>query len=176
VHRVAAVAQHERGRLEAAPLAAVRSHATEEQALQHGASRPRFLAHEVEHHVAVVRKNASRDSARASREPPHRALAYGQRDEQRRERERAPQQGVVEHWHLDHHPAQPLGVGVCDLERGVGAERGAHHRRLLDLQMVHQGDDLLAEEGHRVPPHVPRPVRFAVPEQIYGDHVVAAGG
>ena len=41
-------------------------------------------------------------------------------------------------------------------------------------QVVHQRDDLLAEEAHRVAPHVARAVRFAVAEQVDRDHAVAA--
>ena len=129
---------------------------------------------EVEQDVAVVGKQPSRHGARGPREQLHHRLAERERDEQRREGERAPQQRVVEHRHLDHHPAQPLGRHRGDLERRVGAQRGAHHDRLLDLQMVHQRDHLLAEEAHRVAPHVARAVGFAVAEQVDRDHAVAA--
>ena len=116
----------------------------------------------------------ARDRARPPGDDVHHALAERERDEQRRERERAPQQRVVEHRHLDHHPAQPLGVRRRDLERGVRAERRAHYGRLLELQVVQQRDYLLCEELHRVAPHVARAVRLAVPEEIDREHVVAA--
>ena len=43
-------------------------------------------------------------------------------------------------------------------------------------EVVHQRDELLAEEVHRVAPHVAWAVRFAVAEQVDGDHAVAARG
>ena len=58
----------------------------------------------------------------------HHRLAEAQRDHQRREGERAAEQRVVEHRHLDHHAAQPLGRQRGRLERGVGAQRGAAAR------------------------------------------------
>ena len=68
------------------------------------------------------------------------------------------EQRAVEHRHLDHHAAQPLGRERRRLERGVGAERGAHHDRLLDLEVVEQRDRLLPEGRHRVAGGVARPV------------------
>jgi hypothetical protein len=42
------------------------------------------------------------------------------------------------------------------------------------LQVIHQRDQLIAVETHRVAPHVARPVRFTMSEQIDSDHAVAA--
>ena len=81
---------------------------------------------------------------------------------------------VVEHRHLDHHAAQPLGCGRGELERSVGSERGPHHRRFVDLQVVQQRDQLLREDAHRVAPHVAWALGLAVAEQVDGDHPVAA--
>ena len=105
---IATVPENERRALEGAPLAAVGGNAPEEQPLQHRAAGSWLLAHEIEHHVAVVGKQAPRHRPGRSRERPHPALAEGERDQQRREGESAPQQGVVEHGHLDHHSPQAL--------------------------------------------------------------------
>jgi putative intracellular protease/amidase len=102
--------------------------------------------------------------------------AEGEPHEQRRERERAAEQRVVQHRHLDHHPTHALRRQRGDLERGVGAQRGPHHRRLGQLEVGEQRHDLAAELGHRVAPHVGRPVRLAVPEQVERQHTVAALG
>jgi hypothetical protein len=95
---------------------------------------------------------------------------------QRRERDRAPQQRVVEHRHLDHHAAQPLRGERGALQRGVGAQRRAEHDRLVDLHVVEQRDHLGAERRHRVAPHVGRPVGLPVPEQVDRDDAVPPVG
>ena len=71
-------------------------------------------------------------------------------------------------------PRSRSGARRGDLQRRVGAERGAHHHRLSDLQVVHQGDQLLGEGVHRIAPHVAGAVRFAVAKQVNRDHAVAA--
>jgi hypothetical protein len=62
------------------------------------------------------------------------------------------------------------------LERGVRAQRGSADHRLVDLEVVHQGDDLLREQAHRVAPHVARAVGTAVAEEVEQDDAVPAGG
>ena len=72
------------------------------------------------------RQRRASGTARAPRRTSlHDRLAERQRDHQRREGERAAEQRVVEHRHLDHHAAHALGRRGGDLERGVGAERRA---------------------------------------------------
>jgi hypothetical protein len=78
--------------------------------------------------------------------------------------------------HLDHHPAQPLRGQRGHLQRHVGAQRSAPDDRLVDLQVIEQRDDLLAEEGHRVDAHVVRALRAPVPQQVDRDDSVAALG
>ena len=176
VHGVAAVADDERGRLEGAALVAVRGDAPEEQALQDGRPRSGLLADGVERDVAVVGQQATRDRARESRDLLHDGLPERQRDQDRSEGERAREQGVVEHGHLDDHPAQALRCGGGDLQGGVGPERGAHDDGLLELEVIHQRDDLVGEEAHRVAPHVARALGFAVAEEVDGDDAVAERG
>ena len=74
------------------------------------------------------------------------------------------------------HAAHALRRGDGRLERRVRAQRGAADDRLVDLEVVEQRHDLLAEDGHRVAPHVARAVRVAVAEQVERDHAVAALG
>ena len=108
MHGIARVPEHERWRFERAPLAARRGDAAEEQALEQRSARPRFLAHEVEHDVAEVGQQPARHRAGCTGELPHQWLPECERDEHGGEHQRAPQQTVVEHGHLDHHPPQPL--------------------------------------------------------------------
>ena len=54
---------------------------------------PGFLADHVEHHVAPVGEQSARHGARAARDALHHRLAEGQRDQQRREGERARRAG-----------------------------------------------------------------------------------
>ena len=176
MHGVAPVPDHERGRGERAPLAAVRRGAAGEDALQDGGARCGVLADGVEQHVRRPRHAPLGDESREPGERLHQRLADGQRHHQRRERDRAREQRVVEHGHLDHHAAQPLGRERCDLQRRVRAERRAPDHGLLDLQVVEQRDDVLGEEGHRVAPHVRRAVRAAVPAQVERDDPVPALG
>jgi len=61
----------------------------EEQPLHQRAARPRFLADDVEHDVAVMRKQPPGNGPRHSCEGLHHRFAEGQRDEQRREGEGA---------------------------------------------------------------------------------------
>ena len=62
------------------------------------------------------------------------------------------------------------------LQRDVRAERRPGHDGLVELEVVEQRDDLLAEHRHGVVPHVLRPVGAAVAEQIERDDAVAALG
>ena len=89
---------------------------------------------------------------------------------------RAGRDRVVQHRHLDDHPAQALGRERGHLERDVGAQRGAADHRLLELEVVEQRHGLPGELGHRVAPHLPRAVRVAVAERVERDHPVAAPG
>ena len=66
--------------------------------------------------------------------------------------------------------------GLSELEGRVGAERGPHHDRLVDAQVIHQRHYLLGVEGHRVAPHVARAIRGAVAEQVERDRAVAPRG
>ena len=100
----------------------------------------------------------------------------GQAREQRGERERAAQQRVVEHGHLDQQAADALGRRGGGLERGVGAERRAAHDRLVDLEVVEQRDRLAAEGDHRVVAHLRRAIRVAVAEQVEADDPMPALG
>ena len=120
-------------------------------------------------------RRAGTSRAVARHEPGGRG-AERQPQHQRRERDRGAEQRVVEHGHLDHHAAQALGRQRGDLERRVGAQRGAHHHRLVDLEVVEQRHHLAAELGHRVAPHVGRPVGLAVAEQVERQHAMAALG
>ena len=116
----------------------------------------------------------------ASRAAPPSRRAIGapkvRLDEQRGERERAAQQRVVEHGHLDQQAADALGRRGGGLERGVGAERRAAHDRLVDLEVVEQRDRLAAEGGHRVVAHLRRAIRVAVAEQVEADDPMPALG
>ena len=71
-------------------------------------------------------------------------------------------------------PRRRSGARRGGLERGVRAQRGAEHDRLLDLEVVEQRDHLLAEEAHRVAPQVERALGLPVAEQVERDHAVAA--
>ncbi len=176
VHGVAAMAQDQGRSGEGFALLAMWRDAPEEESLQQRSTGAGFLAHEVEHHVPVVGEQSARHRAGGARKQLHRGLAEGECDEQRGEGQGAAEQAVVEHRHLDHQPLQSLGVGRGDLEGGVGAQRGPHHDRLLDAQVVHQGDDLASVGGHRVAPHVAGSIGVAMPEQVEGDHAVAPRG
>ena len=146
------------GAVNVAPLLARRRGAPEEQALQHGGARLRVLADPVEQDVELPRQPAARHAAGREGQRAHAALARGQREHQRREGDRAAEQRVVEHRHLDHHPAHPLGRLRGHLERDVRAQRGAQHDRLGLVQVVEQRHHLAAERRHRVAPLVARPV------------------
>jgi hypothetical protein len=176
VDDVVPVADDERRSLERAPLLAGRRRAAEEQALDDGRARPGVLPHPVDEDVELPRHAAAGHALRRPRQHPRRRRAEGQPEQQRRERDRGGGQRVVEHRHLDHHPAQALRGERRDLERGVGPERGAHHDRLRDVEVVQQRDDVAPELGHRVAPHVRRPVGRAVPEQVERHHPMPAPG
>ena len=131
-----------------APLVAVRRDAPEEQALQQRAAGPGFLADEVEHHVAVVRQQraaAPRASPRASSfitgSPNVSATSSGVNASA------LPEQRVVEHRHLDHHPAQPLGRGEATSSAVLAPSEVPITTACSISQVVHQRDHLLAEEA-----------------------------
>ena len=71
--------------------------------------------------------------------------AEAQAEQHRREGQRGAEQRVVEHGHLDQQRPGAIGIGDGELERGVGAERGAADDRALELEVVEQRRDLMAE-------------------------------
>jgi len=174
--RIAVVADDEGGRGDLAAQRLVRRRATEEQAVQDSRAGPRLLADGVQADVGQQRADAAGDHPRAARDEAHDGLAEGQGDHQRREGDRAGQQRVVEHGHLEHHAADALRRAHRGLEARVGAQRGPAEHRLVELEVVEQRDHLLSEEGHRVAGHVLRAVRAPVTEQVQGHHPVAARG
>ena len=176
MHGVPRMAEHQGRRPERAPLAARRSYAAEEEALEERPCGTRFLPEDIQPDVAEMGQRATGYRTRRPRDDLHHRLTEGERQEHRCEGDRAAEQPVVEHGHLDHHRAQALRVVGGYLQCRVRAERGPHHYRLLYLEVIHQPDYLLAEDGHRVLPHVPRPVRAAVAEEVDGDDAVAVRG
>ena len=112
----------------------------------------------------------------AARDQAHDGLAEAQRDHERREGDRAAQQRVVEHRHVDDHAADALGRVHRGLERRVGPQRGPAQHGVVDLEVIEQGDHLLPEGRHRVARHVARAIRAPVAEQIERHHPVAALG
>ena len=102
--------------------------------------------------------------------------AQPQPEQDRGEDRGDPRQGVVEHRHLDEEALDPLGMANRQLERDVGAERGAADDRPLQAEVVEQREDLLGEQRHRVEPQVVGLVGAAVAEQVDADHPVAALG
>ena len=123
------------------------------------------------------RPREPRHALRARRTSRISRLAGGQGEHQRREGDRAAEQRVVEHRHLDDHAAQALG-------RRARPPRAPRSRPATcrsttassTSEVVEQRDDLLAEGRHRVAPHVARAVRAAVAEQVERDDAVAALG
>ena len=118
---------------------------------------------------------AAGTSARRARERAHRRLAGGQRDHQRREGDRAAEQRVVEHRHLDDHAR----AGARAPARRPRAPRWRPATCPCTTasarpEVVEQRDDLRAERRHRVAPLVARAVGLAVAEQVERDHAVAA--
>ena len=175
VHRVARVADHERARLDRAPFGARRRGAAEEESLEHGSGRGRVLAHGVEPHVYEGMSPSRQPAGNPSHHPADRR-SEGEPDKQRSEREGACEQGVVEHGHLHDQPLHPSRGEHRRLERHVGAQRRAAHHGPPHVEVIEQPDHLLAEQRHRVAPHVHRPVRLAMPEQVEDDHPVTALG
>ena len=109
----------------------------------------------------------SRATSRAAGAPKR------QRDHQRREGDRAADQRVVEHRHLDHHAAQALGRQRGDLERVLAPSDVPSTTASSTSEVVEQRDHLRAERRHRVAPLVGRAVGLAVAEQVERD---ARGG
>ena len=126
--------------------------------------------------MPTVRQRAPRHGSRGAREDVEHGLAEHERDEQRRECERARDERSFEHWHLQHEATQPLGRAARELERRVSAQRGPHDRGLLELEVVHERLELLAELAHRVARELTRAIGGAVTEQVDGDHAVAERG
>ena len=177
VHRVAVVADHQRRRRERPPLGAVRRGPLREQALEHGGARRRVLAHGVEQHVGRPRHGAlrargasSRESARITGSPTVSATISGVNAT-------AQASSALSSTGISTTiPRSRSGASDADLERRVRAERRAADDRLVDAEVVEQRDDVLGEEAHAVAPHLRRPVRAAVAEQVERDDAVAALG
>ena len=169
--RIARVPDHERGSLDQRSLGARRRGAPEEEALDHGGRGARVLPDPVEAGVDQGVR-AARDQPRDARHRSRDRRAEGQVDEQRGEGERAGEQRVVQDRHLDDRPAQPIGLARHHVERDVRPERGAADHGVVQLEVVHQGDHLVAEQRHRVARHVLRPVGLPVAQEI--EHVDAA--
>ncbi len=145
VDRVAAVAEDQRRRRERAALVAVRSDAAEEQALHERAARAR---------VPGATRRASRScsgepagaESRASRarrtfmtgSPKVTATSIGVNASA------LPSRPLSSTGISSTRPRRRSGWAEATSSAGVGAERGAHHDRLLDAEVVHQRDDLLA--------------------------------
>ena len=62
------------------------------------------------------------------------------------------------------------------LERHIGPELGPSDHGLLGFEVVEPSDRLLAEDGHRVPPHVARAVRGPVTEQVETEDSITPRG
>ena len=175
VNRVAVVADDQRRLIELAALLRGRRHAPEEQPLQHRGRRLRVLAHPVEHHVRQQRAGARRAPSHLS-EQPRDGGTKGQGHEQRRERDRAAEQRVVQHRHLHQQPAHALGRGRGGLQSRVRAQRRAADHRLVHLEVVEQRDRLATEGVHAVARHIRRAIGVAVTEQVEAYDAVAVRG
>ncbi len=148
---------------------------SEEDPVHGRGHRRRLLVAGVEPDPHPERHEAARDGPG---HPAQRRDGQGQEaggEQQRREGHDPGLERVVEDRHLQQQPADPLGGQHRDLERDVGAQRGAADDRLLGTEVVEQGDHLLAEGGHRVGQRVRRTVGAAVPEQVEGHHVQTLG-
>jgi hypothetical protein len=176
VDGVAVVPDDERRGLERPALGAVGGDPAEEDALDHRRAGPRVLAEPVQAHAGVERQRPLRDAPEQGREALVQRLPEGEADEERREEDRAREQRVVEHRHLDDHAPEALGRRRGDLERRVGPQRRAPDHGLVELEVVHERDHLLPEGAHRIAPHVVRAVRAPVAQQVEQDHPVAAVG
>ena len=85
-------------------------------------------------------------------------------------------QRPLEHRHLDHQAPDPLGGLGRHQEADVPAERDAADHRLVDAQVVEEGDDVVGVGVHAV---VRRPLgsgRQSVAGQVEEDDPVALGG
>ena len=160
VHRVAPVAEHERGIVNVRRSLRWRRDASKEQSLQQRAAGARFLADDVEQDVAVravARRAGPRARPRAS--SLHHRLAERQRDQQRRERERR-RRAARCRARASRSPCRAGARGLRgDLQRGVRAERGAHHGGLARSRGGPSARRICSrEDRHRVAPHVARAV------------------
>ncbi len=157
VHGVAVVADDERRRGERVPLVAMRRHAAEEEPLEERAAGSGVLADSVEDDVDVEGDHGRRDEPGKARHDAHHRRADGHGNEQRRKRDGAAEERVVEDGHLEDHPAEALRGQRGNLQRDVGAQRGAPDDRLVQLEVVEKRHDVTRELAHRVAPHVERP-------------------
>ena len=96
--------------------------------------------------------------------------------QQRGEGQRASEQGVVQHRHLDQEAAHAVGCGRGDLERRVRAQGRPTHHGARYVQLVEQCQRLAPEQGHRVVDHLGRAVGVAVPEQVEAEDTVPSLG
>jgi hypothetical protein len=85
-----------------------------------------------------------------------------------------PGERVVEHRHLDEERLDALGLPDRELERDVGAQRGAAHDGGGQLEVLDQRRHLTGEERHRVEAQVLGAVGAPVAEQVDADHPVPA--
>ena len=176
VDGVARMPDHERRRLERLPQAPLGRGSPEQDPLKDGSARPGVLGDRVEEDLGRERDGLPRHPLRAPGQHLHRRLAEREREQQRGEGGGAGRDRVVEHGHLDHHPAQALGCDRGQLERDVGSERGAAHHRLVEPEMVEQCQRLAGELGHRVARHLAGPVGGPVAEEVERDDPVPVRG
>ena len=148
----------------------------EEQPVHDGRDRVGPLVAGVEADPDPERHQPARDRPGQHPQPVDGERQEAGGEHQRRERDDPRLDGVVEHRHLDQQAPHPLRRQDRHLEGDVGAEGGPADHGLRRPQVVEEGDDLLAERGHRVDERVGRPVGAPVAEQVEGDHVEPLGG
>ena len=116
------------------------------------------------------RRATARGSPGSARATPlddaHDRLAERQRDHQRREGERAAQQRVVEHGHLDDHAAQALGGRASATSSVVLAPSEVPATTAWSTPSGRAGAMTCSpKSGHRVAPHVARAVGLPWPRR-----------
>ena len=159
------MADHERRVLDLHALLRDRRGAPEQQALEHVGRPRRVAAQEVEQQVEEV--VAARHAAGRDRGEAQQRAAELQHGHDRGEDHRHGEQCVLEHGHLHEQRPRALRGAGGELERDVGAERGAADHGLVDAEVVEQRRDLVGERAHRViagarcgPPDCPWPSRL----------------
>ena len=175
--RVARVADHERWRLDPAraPSAAARCARRRGPGARRPTGAGSWLIQSSPMSPRCVRPRGT-----SRREPADHAgdrRAEREADQQRRERERAAEQRVVEHRHLHRPcraaaPAPPRRPRASTFAPSDVPPTTASSRPRWSSSAT----TCCAEDRHRVAPHVARLVRIAVPEQVEHVYVVAARG